>query len=72
MIATRILAALGLIAAASACTVGEFSCGNQNGAPGPDGAIFVCNSLGNFVFSAQCGGPTCCQQSSTSSAFCEC
>lgn len=29
---TRIIAALGLAAAAQACTPGQFSCGNQNGA----------------------------------------
>lgn len=52
-----VLAVLG----AEACNVGEFQCGNQNGAPGPDGAIFVCNSAGRFQFSSQCGGPSCCQ-----------
>ncbi|GAB1314648.1 hypothetical protein MFIFM68171_04858 [Madurella fahalii] len=68
----RALVALGLVAAAQACTPGTFACGNQNGAPGPDGAIFECNALGQFVLTAQCGGPDCCVQSSTSAAFCSC
>lgn len=67
---SRILAALGafggLVAAAQdqvPCeTPSTFSCGNQHGAPGPDGAIYVCSSLKKWVRSAQCGCPTCCVQ----------
>lgn len=44
-----------------ACNSGEFRCGNRGGAPGPDGAIFICNASGRWQFSSQCGGPTCCQ-----------
>ncbi|KAM3466960.1 hypothetical protein MY5147_000290 [Beauveria neobassiana] len=44
-----------------ACTAGEFRCGNRGGAPGPDGAIYVCNASGRWQFSSQCGGRTCCQ-----------
>jgi hypothetical protein len=69
---TQIIAVLGLAAAATACNPAEFSCGNQNGAPGPDGAVYSCNSSGQWVFSAQCGGPTCCTQASITSAFCSC
>lgn len=69
---TTIIAALGLAAAATACTPGNYACGNQNGAPGPDGAIYSCNALGDWVFSSQCGGGGCCTQSSLSSAYCKC
>ncbi|KAI9148150.1 hypothetical protein HJFPF1_11974 [Paramyrothecium foliicola] len=70
---TRAIAALGLFAAATqACNPGQFSCGNQNGAPGPDGAVYSCNGSGNWVFSAQCGGRTCCNQQNTNTAFCIC
>lgn len=55
-IAIIALAAIGV----EACSPGEFRCGNQ-GAPGPDGAIYVCDPSGNWRLSSQCGGRTCCQ-----------
>lgn len=69
---TQILAVLGLAAAATACTPGEWSCGNRNDAPGPDGAVFVCNSVGRWDLSAQCGAAHCCVQSTNAAAHCTC
>lgn len=69
---TRALIALGLVAAAQACSPSQFSCGNQNGAPGPDGAVYTCNAQGSWVLSAQCGGPSCCTQQNINTAFCSC
>lgn len=65
------LAILAIAAVAQACTPGTWGCGN-NPAPGPDGALYVCNSAGNWQFSAQCGGRTCCRLQSNGGANCIC
>ncbi|KAF3764643.1 hypothetical protein M406DRAFT_322673 [Cryphonectria parasitica EP155] len=68
----RVLVTLGLLTASTmACTAGTWSCGNQNGAPGPDGAVYECDSTGNWVETALCGGTTCCF-STGSNAGCSC
>ncbi|KAG8165520.1 hypothetical protein KVR01_004072 [Diaporthe batatas] len=71
---TRFLVAAGLLATSSlACNPGQWGCGNQNGVPGPDGAVYVCNSSGSWVFSAQCNGASCCTVSADqSNAGCRC
>ncbi|KAH8782667.1 hypothetical protein F5883DRAFT_404625 [Diaporthe sp. PMI_573] len=71
---TRVLVAVGLLATSSlACTPGQWGCGNQNGVPGPDGAVYVCTSTGSWAFSAQCNGPTCCTVTGgQTNAFCNC
>ncbi|RYP16582.1 hypothetical protein DL765_005043 [Monosporascus sp. GIB2] len=60
---TRVLAALGLLAAAQAqsCTPGQFGCGNNPVPGGQDGSLYVCNAAGQWQLSAVCGGPTCCR-----------
>lgn len=62
---THVLVAIGLLAtstlAAEVCEPGVWGCGNQRGVPGPDGAIYVCNSNHEWQFSAQCGGVQCCK-----------
>ncbi|KAM3497314.1 hypothetical protein MY11210_009708 [Beauveria gryllotalpidicola] len=58
---TNALALIAIIAlGAEACTPGEYQCGNQGGAPGPDGSIQVCDISGRWRFASRCGGPTCC------------
>ncbi|EJP63887.1 hypothetical protein HC256_003859 [Beauveria bassiana] len=56
-IAIVALAALGV----QACRPTEYQCGNRGGAPGPDGAIYVCDAAGQWQFQAQCGGAKCCR-----------
>ncbi|KAI0150526.1 hypothetical protein GGR57DRAFT_471802 [Xylariaceae sp. FL1272] len=63
---------LSLVAVARACTPGYYSCGNENGAPGPDGSIQVCNSSGNWQLSALCGWRECCHQRTNAVAECIC
>ncbi|KAI1084516.1 hypothetical protein F5B20DRAFT_521990 [Whalleya microplaca] len=60
---SRVFVALGLLAAANAqvCSPGAFGCGNNPVPNGVDGTIYVCNSSGEWVVSAVCGGPTCCR-----------
>ncbi|KAK4182910.1 hypothetical protein QBC35DRAFT_509079 [Podospora australis] len=80
---TAIFFALGLAVAVSAAdapvlkdcpTVNAWSCGNQNGAPGPDGMIYICSQLNKWEASPQnqCGGPTCCRQKTSEAAHCVC
>ncbi|KAK2073367.1 hypothetical protein P8C59_007655 [Phyllachora maydis] len=69
---SRIITTLGLLALAQACTPGHYACGNQDGAPGPDGSVQVCNSSGDWVFSAQCNGAGCCYDNGAGNAYCKC
>ncbi|KAK4196582.1 hypothetical protein QBC40DRAFT_183156 [Triangularia verruculosa] len=57
-------------AAASCTTPGNLACGNQFGAPPPDGAIYVCNDAKVWEMSDQCNGGTACFQADTTRAHC--
>ncbi|KAI1264613.1 hypothetical protein F5Y18DRAFT_427746 [Xylariaceae sp. FL1019] len=72
MLFTRVLTTLGFLAVAQACTPGHYSCGNQHGAPGPDGSIQVCNSFGSWQLSVYCGGKNCCYEAMEGDAGCIC
>lgn len=74
MYLTRFLVAAGLLAtSALSCTPGQWGCGRQNGVPGPEGAVYVCNALGSWVYSTQCNGSACCWVSADqTNAGCRC
>lgn len=56
--------------AASCTTPGNLACGNQFGAPPPDGAIYVCNVANVWELSSQCKGDGACFQADTTRAHC--
>ncbi|KAK0661630.1 putative fluoride ion transporter CrcB 1, partial [Cercophora samala] len=59
-------------ALAESCpTPGHYACGNQFGAPPPDGTLYVCSVLKEWKFSADCGAPTACVQEDTTRAHCD-
>ncbi|KAK4176958.1 hypothetical protein QBC36DRAFT_186174 [Triangularia setosa] len=58
------------LAAASCASPGNLACGNQFGAPPPDGAIYVCNVANIWELSDQCDGDTACFQADTTRAHC--
>lgn len=64
---------LGLAAsAATACNPGEYTCGSRKGSHSVIGAVFVCNAVGQWQISAECGGgPNCCARSGAA-AYCIC
>ena len=53
--------ALAFAASVQACNPGQWGCGNNPVKPGEDGALYVCNTRGQWEFSNRCGGPGCCR-----------
>lgn len=59
---THALLAIGLLAtsALAGCTPNRRGCGTQQGVPGVNGDLYICDPSGRWAFSSHCNGPTCC------------